>query len=222
VRVRAPRSANRSRRPGRPPAADTSQRERLLDAALECYSRDGVAATSARGIAVRAGVTPALVNYYFGGKEQLLGAVTAERLLPALGLLREGLAAAGDDARAIAAAFVRGLHAVVGAHPWLPALWVREVVTEGGALRGVLIEQIFPLIPVPLAQRFAAAQRAGGLGPDVDPRLLVVSLLGLTMLPLATAPIWRRAFGADDVDDATLVRHTLALLEHGIGGSHEG
>ena len=29
-------------------------------------SADGVAATSLRGIAVKAGVTPALVNYYFG------------------------------------------------------------------------------------------------------------------------------------------------------------
>jgi hypothetical protein len=52
----------------------------------------------------------------------------------------------------------------------------------------------------------------------LDPRLLVVSLLGLTMFPFAAAPIWRRVFDAGDVDNDALLRHTLALLDHGMDG----
>ena len=76
------------RRPGRPRAEDANQRERLLDAAVECFASDGIAATSLRAIAVRAGVTPALVNYYFGSKERLLEVFIAERVMRVIGSLR--------------------------------------------------------------------------------------------------------------------------------------
>src|SRR5687767_10964247 len=118
------------RRPGRPRAEESNQRERLLDAAVECFAADGVAATSLRGIAMKAGVTPALVDYYFGSKEQLLDAFIAERIAPVVQTLRESLLAAGEDPRALLAAFVRGIHGVVAQHPWWPALWVREVLNE--------------------------------------------------------------------------------------------
>jgi hypothetical protein len=48
----------------------------------------------------------------------------------------------------------------------------------------------------------------------------VVSLIGLTLFPLAAEPIWRRVFDAADIDYARLESHTLALLDHGFGGPH--
>ena len=70
--------------------------------------------------------------------------------------------------------------------------------------------------------RFAAAQQRGEINPDLDPRLLMISLVGLTLFPIAGAPIWRRlfadaGFGTDDLDLDTLRRHTLALLDGGLG-----
>ena len=218
---RPPRKPRKARRPGRPRADDGNQRERLLDAALAAFAADGIAATSLRGIAAKAGVTPALVNYYFGSKEQLVDAVVAERAVPAIGVLRESLLAAGADPRALASAFVRGIHGVVERHPWWPALWVREVLSDNGALRGVMQKRIAPQVAQLLARSLGAARARGELPADLDPRLLVVSLVGLTMFPLAAEPIWRRALGAADVDRAALLRHTLALLSHGIGDFNE-
>ena len=103
--------------------------------------------------------------------------------------------------------------------PWLPSLWVREVLCEGGALRELLVDQIAPQLPHMLAQRFAMGQRDGALNPDLDPRLLVVSLVGLTLFPAAGAPIWRKIFGADDLDAQALHDHTIALLNRGIGAA---
>jgi AcrR family transcriptional regulator len=206
------------RRPGRPRAVDTNQRERLLDAAVACFAEDGVAATSLRRIAQRAGVTPALVNYYFGSKERLLDVFVAERIAPHVKTLRESLLAAGADPRAVLAAFVRGIHGLVERHPWWPPLWVREVVHEKGALRDMMHNLIAPQLTRLLAEALRDAQKRGAISADLDPRLLVVSVVGLTLLPLAAEHLWRRLFPAGDVDHKLLERHTLALLDHGIGG----
>ena len=208
---------DRRRRPGRPPAGHADQRARLLDAALASFADKGIAATSLRGLAQAAGLTPAMLNYYFGSRERLVDAVVEERLVPAIAELRQHLLPLLDGPGGeLARGFVAGLHATVESHPWLPALWVREVLTEGGQLRHVFREKIGPVIPKPLVERFAAAQASGQINAQLDPRLLFVSLIGLTMLPFAAAPIWRRVFGADDIDSERMLAHTLALLEGGL------
>jgi AcrR family transcriptional regulator len=192
----------------------------LLDAAIACFVRKGITATSLREIAREAHVTPALLNYYFGDKAQLRAALVEERLLPALADLRAPLAQAGDDVAALVAGFVAGVLQVTARHPWLPPLWVREILCDGGALRDVLLERIGPDIPQMMARRFAAAQARGELNEDLDPRLLMVSMVGLTLFPIAGAPIWRRMFAGDPtaaaLDLDTLRRHTLALLDRGM------
>jgi len=212
-----PRAPASRRGPGRPVGDSADLRERLLDAALTCYSRQGIAATPLRAIAVEAGVNPALLHYYFGDKGQLRQAVIDERLMPAIETVGVALAAAGDDPAGLIASFVRGIGDAVARHPWLPSLWVREVLCEGGALRDLLVDRIGPQIPQRLAQRFAAAQRAGALNPGLDPRLLVVSLVGLTLFPAASAPVWGRIFDTNGIDADALRDHTLALLERGLG-----
>ena len=212
------RKTREPRRPGRPRAEQANQRERLLDAAVSAFAAEGVAATSLRSIALNAGVTPALVNYYFGSKELLLDAFIAERVTPAVQILRGSLLEAGDDPRALLAAFVRGIHEVVERFPWWPSLWVREVLNDKGALRDILHKIIAPQVTQLLARTLVDAQKRGAISADLDPRLLVVSLVGLTMFPLAAEHIWRRIFPAGDIDRAVLLRHTLALLDHGLGG----
>ena len=208
------------RAPGRPGTDSPDLRARLIEAALECFVRDGIAATSLRSIATQAGVTPALLNYYFGSKLALRDAVFEERLMPAVKTLREHVANAGGDVRAITQSFVRGVFGVLDAYPWFPALWVREVLCEGGALRELLLSRIGPDLPHMLAGRFAEAQRRGELNPALDPRLLVVSMIGLTLFPAAGAPIWRQIFQAE-LSSEVLANHALALLGHGMEPTHE-
>ncbi len=211
------RSKKPARSRGRPPADEApGLRARLLDAALARYVRAGIAATSLRDIAAEAGVTPAMLHYYFGDKAQLQQAVIEERILPVLGTLHDRLEEAGEDIAAMVAGFVGGIGRIVAAHPWLPSLWVREILSEGGALRDVLFDSIGPRLPAVMAQRFADAQARGALNRELDPRLLMVSLVGLTLFPAAGEPIWRRLFDADDLDFDAVRRHTLVLLDRGL------
>ncbi len=209
-------ATSRKRLPGRPGADAPDQRERVLDAAIACWVEHGIAATTLRRIAERAGVNPALLHYYFGDKAQLREAVIQARILPAFEVLRARVAGQGQDVAGVVAGFVQGVGAVVAAHPWLPALWVREVLCEGGALRDVLFERLGPQLPHLMVARFAKAQEQGALNPDLDPRLLMVSLVGLTLFPVAGAPVWRRLFDADELGFDALRIHTLALLDRGL------
>ncbi|MCY1437424.1 HTH-type transcriptional regulator BetI [compost metagenome] len=204
------------RAPGRPLADAGDLRQRLLDAAVDSFAHRGIHATSLRAIAQQCEVTPALVNYYFGNKERLVDAVVEERLLPLMQGMGERLQQAGDDPHQLVAAFVRGMSANIRQNPWLPPLWVREILCEGGVLRDLLPTRFAPMVPQLLARRFAEAQGRGALNPDVDPRLLVVSLIGLTLLPYASAPLWRNIFNAPEIDDEALIRHTLTLLAQGL------
>ena len=202
--------------PGRPGGDAPDLRGRVLEAAIACFTRDGIAGTSLRAIATEASVTPALLHYYFGDKSQLVEALVAERLLPVLAEMREVVEGASDDVAALIAGFVRKMSEMVERHPWWPALWVREVLCEGGVLRGLVVDRLGPQLPQLLAQRFATAQQQGRLNPDLDPRLLVVSLVGLTLFPAAGAPIWRGIFDAKDIRASNIRDHAIALLDRGL------
>lgn len=212
IRPRAPRK----RTPGRPTGDGPDLRTHLLDAAIACFTRDGIAGTSLRAIAREAAVTPALLHYYFGDKDQLVDAIVAERLGPVLAEMRGVVEGERGDAGALVIGFVTKMSELVERYPWWPALWVREVLCEGGVLRELIVSRVGPQLPQLLAQRFTQAQKEGHLNPDLDPRLLVVSLIGLTLFPAAGAPIWRSIFGASDIGSSRIRDHALALLARGL------
>lgn len=66
-------------RPGRPEGSGDNASERILDAAEYEFSENGYSGTVLRLIAHRAGVTQALVSYYFGSKQGLYESVFMRR-----------------------------------------------------------------------------------------------------------------------------------------------
>lgn len=216
----SPRPATPRRR-GRPPAEKSAdQRARLLQAALELFAERGIAATPLNAIARRARVTPALVHYYFGNRDKLIDAVVEERLVPLMQRATTPIADAGADLHTALLGFARQIMQTLAATPWLPPLWLREVIGAGGLLRERLIERVAPQVAARITALAAGAQARGALNPALDPRLLLVSLIALTVFPFAAAPIWSRLPGNADIDADTLTRHMLALLQHGLEPPH--
>lgn len=215
------------RGPGRPRrqdgAAPDDLRDRLLDMAVTLFARDGVGPTTLAAIAREVGVTAPMVHYHFKTRDQLLDAVVEERLRPLIDqVMGPSLLAIGVDGGAVdlahaVAGVAQRMVAVASATPWFPPLWIREIASEGGQLRERVFARIALERATVLVERIARAQAAGAVNPALQPPLVMVSVIGLAMLPLATRTLWGRLPYADQVDDEAIGRHVAALLLHGIG-----
>jgi AcrR family transcriptional regulator len=196
-------------RPRQASAADS--RALLLDAAVGLFAEFGIAGTSTAKIAAKGGVTAAMVHYYFADREQLIDAVAAERLQPIVTAVWSPVV----DSREIEPmlhGLVQRIVSAAAANPWLPSIWLREVISEGGQLRARLLKKL-PLEHVKhLVNTVTAAQRRGELSPELEPRLVYVSVLGLTMLPLASFDAFKQVPILRDIERQDIARHAQALL----------
>ena len=219
-----PVATRRPGRPGRPSgaAAGAGQRARLLDVALALFARHGIVDTTLGAIAREAGVTPAMLHYYFHTRDQLLDVLIDERFVPLRASLRGVFDAHPDEPVAaltdLALRFVR----LADEHPWFPPLWIREVISEGGLLRQRMRERFGDDEPRATLANIARWQREGKLNPALDPSLVFVSLLGLTVLPLATSRVWRDDPARQRIGAHEVARHAVAMIAYGVSPPPSG
>ncbi|WP_158637222.1 TetR/AcrR family transcriptional regulator [Arenimonas daejeonensis] len=196
-------------------------RETLIDAAREQFAAHGFAATSLRQIALAAKVTPALTHYYFKDKAGLLDAVVEDRVAPLAQGLGVAVKAAGPDPVAALRAFVHAYTTTASKNPWLPRLIVREVLSDGGALRTTFPERFAGGMAAMLRGVVQAGQERGDFRADLDPSEVAMSVLSLCIFPFLAAPLVNMALGIDTSPkhaDA-LISHHLAVLMAGIAKS---
>lgn len=161
--------------PGRPARQhESNTAEAIVDAACWLFSQHGVRGTSYRQIADAAGVTPAMVHYYFPRKEALFLAViqatfqaTAQRL---------GQADSLDE-------WVRQFHDHVMSHPWCPHLMLREVLPVDGNLRGPFLEHCAPAMFGSIKRVMQKTLREAGIARRLDVDRHIVLLIGMLVYP---------------------------------------
>jgi AcrR family transcriptional regulator len=199
-------------RPGRPPRqrAQASPREALLDAAGRLFAERGPAPHSLRAVAAEAGVTPAMVHYYFGDKHGLVEAMLERALARVLERVRKV-----ERFDALPATLTE----VFGAHPWIAPLLVREVLAEGGSFRERFIESYASKVAFAVPAMLQREIDAGRLRADLDPRLAFVSLLGMLAFAFIARPVLEPALGVryDASFLARLAEHTRRLFLEGAG-----
>jgi TetR/AcrR family transcriptional regulator len=205
-----------TRTPGRPPAnLERDARELLLAAATDLFAQHGVAATTFAMIAKRAGLTPAMVHYYFTGREQLLDAVVEERIAPLISSVWtpvEPGAAPAEMIRGIVERMLAGIAQMT----WIPSTWMREVLNEGGLLRTRMLSHL-PLDKVKiLAGAIVRGQASAAVNPDLDPGMIVFSVIGLVMLHTATMRFWSEVFSREEPSQEAMCRHITGLLLLGL------
>lgn len=215
--MRSPTHAVKDALPGQssgPAAKDT--REQLLDAATALFAEQGIATTTLAQIAAHVGVTSAMIHYYFKTRDQLLDVIVEERIKTFIAFVWDPIAGTGDDPFALVQGLVSRIIRGAELMPWLPPLWIREISNEGGQLR----EKIFQHLPFDKFKEFgeciAAAQQRGIVNGGLDPRLLYLSIIGLTVFPLATAQIWKQIPSLEGLNTEQLARHATSLLMHGL------
>ena len=206
-----------SRKPaGRPPGrSGRDTRDSIIGEAVQLFAKQGVAATTFAKIAKRAGLTPAMMHYYFKNRDELLDAVVEERLAPVAARVWNPIGE-GENPGEMVRKFVHGLVREVETMPWIPPTWIREVLNEGGLLRTRMLRHIPREKVRILCEAVARGQAAGATSREIDPLLLVFSMLGLVMVHTATVNVFGRIFRKRPWGAEELERHITALLLHGL------
>lgn len=208
----------RLRNPAGRPAASLGRdaRDSLLTAAVELFAEQGVAATTFSNIAARAGLTPAMMHYYFKNRNQLLDAAVAERMVPLIASVWDPIQENDGNQTEMVRAFIERLLDGIQRMPWIPPVWIREVLNEGGLLRSRVLHHI-PREKVRIFyETVARGQNKGTVNRDIEPLLLVFSTLGLVMVHCATLSFVSKVFQREPFNPEILERHITALVLDGI------
>lgn len=212
-----------TRRPGRPAGAPAGgdRREHLLDIALELFASQGVAETTLSAIARKAGMTPAMAHYYFKTREQLFDLLIDERIRPARANIEALMQEHADDPVRALSLIAERMVAVNARQPWFGRLWIREMISDNDVFKQHMRRRFGTERQASMLATVRRWQDEGRLAPGIEPALLLVSLLGLTTLPLAALRRWKDDPLVAQVDAQAVARHAVAVLTHGVGSERD-
>ncbi len=154
-------------------------RARLIDATRRCIARNGLAATSSRGITGQAGANLAAITYHFGSKDRLVAEALLESLRSWLAPSLAVLQGEGDpSARTLAA--VRLLIETFDAHrDEAPAFLQALVEAPRMAPLQAGVVGLFAELQQLLAAQIGDMRGRGELGGWVDPEAMSALLVAV-------------------------------------------
>lgn len=188
----------RDRTPGRPQAAeseDLEARDTLIRIAATRFAEQGFDGTSLRQVAAGAGVTPAMVAYYFRDKSGLLEAVVRRGLEHLLAVIHAAID--GHPPGQFVQTLVRAYVAAVVREPWIPQILIREVISKDSPLRVLFVEEFAAQAVALVPPRVAEEIRVGSLRQDLDARFAILSLIGMCLFPVIAHPVLGPLLGYD-------------------------
>lgn len=205
------------RRPGRPRGkkAGADNREELMDIALMLFARQGIARVSLNAIAKEAGVTPAMLHYYFTSREALVDRLLEERFMPLRNRISLVFSEHPGDPVTSLTLMVKVLAELAEQNAWFAPLWMQEMIGEMPILRQHMHARFGDDKFHKMLSTIASWQESGKLNRDLSPELLITTLISLVLVPFSRLRTDERM---KSVSPDTIVRHALAIMGQGIGG----
>jgi AcrR family transcriptional regulator len=168
------------------PARASAQRERILDAALSCFAREGFHAATMQDIVAESGLSPGAIYGYFKGKTDVVMAIASERHAMERRRLEHALHA--EDIETSLVRLVEGF--VLGLRDPQEKKWRRLAVQlwaeslSNPRLKREALDGVTQAIEV-LAPMIGQAQRKGRWPAHLDPasaaRVLIAILQGISL-----------------------------------------
>ena len=183
--------------PARPTVREgRTRKDEILDEATRLFAERGYEGASLADLAARVGLRKASLFHHFASKDILYAEV--------IELLLRPLAAAMESAVLTPGSFAERLDAMTDAvtlslarHPYAARLIVREVIAWGPVIRARLATTLHVL---DAAYRFAVAGQEAGAFVVIDPKQLIMSLLGAYFFPFAASDLVEGYVGQNPFD----------------------
>ena len=185
---RAPRSANSKPR-----------KDEILDHATRLFAERGYEGTSMADLAERVGMRKASLFYHFASKDVLYAAVL-DRLIGAVAQeMTTAVTAEGSFTERLDT-LSDAITNVLGAQPFAARLIIREAMDWGPVIRDTLATRILAVLGA--AEQFLVAGQEAGVFVRLDPKQLLISVVGVHFMPFGIGGIVERFIGTDPYDPA--------------------
>lgn len=204
-----------SSRRGRRPEGDA--RRALLEAAQAILAERPAGKLTVREVAGRAGCDVALVNYYFGSKEGLLGAAVEDALAELRGVLEAYAGGEGTFEEQIRR-MVREPILAMGERRHLPRMIIGQILLE----RGPQTDRWIAALGMSQLQAVSDIVERGirsGAFRQVDARALVYSFSAIPAFFFLMAPVIERILGEEAVSQEAVESFADAVTDlvlHGL------
>jgi AcrR family transcriptional regulator len=208
------------RRAGRPRGSNPhAVHDALLSAAREILAENqGSQRLTLTEVAQRAGVNPAMVNYHFGSKSELISALIREALSESL--RRIGNIGPSDEAPDVKLRRrVRSVIELYQEHPYISRLLKEQVFYSDGEAREAYLQGFFPGA-LRATKNILDEGVASGRFREVDHVLFWATLIGICEFFFMVRPILQRSLRRNRRDDLeSFADYTTEILLHGIASS---
>lgn len=179
-----------------------STENKILEAAEKEFLLKGYAGARTTAIAEAAGVTHAMLHYYFRTKDKLFDKIIEGKI----GMLRDiMLTSLGDSSIPLfekVKAAIEGHQDFIAANPELPRFIINEILSRPERI-SVIVEQLrhhTPLV-VESLQRQIDEYAAKGLCRKVDAEMLMLDIVSLNIFPFSARPMVKALLGGIMDDD---------------------
>lgn len=177
-------------------AETPSTEERILEAAVREFMAKGYAGARTAAIAEAAGVTHAMLHYYFRTKDKLFDRIIESKIVTLRDIM---LASLGDPSVPLFDKIRTAIEKhqdFIAANPDLPRFMINEVLSRPERIP-MVIEQLkrhTPLV-VESLQRQIDEYAAKGLCRKVDAGMLMLDIVSLNIFPFSAKPMVNALLG---------------------------
>jgi AcrR family transcriptional regulator len=172
----------------------SSTEEKIYEAARKVFIQKGMDGARMQEIADEAGMNKALLHYYFRSKENLFKAVFKDIFTTFFDRVRYTLFSDAPVKEKLIV-FIDNYIDMIQANPYVPQFILNEINRDPKVLKSLMFES--GVEPQKILELFVNNPNVHE-SSKIDPRHIVVSILGMLIFPFAARPLLQMVYFNDD------------------------
>jgi len=173
---------------------DKTTEEKIYEAARRIFILKGMEGARMQEIADEAGMNKALLHYYFRSKENLFKAVFKDTFSKFFVKVKDTLSSE-VPAKEKLNAFIDNYINLIQANPYVPQFIISEINRDPKVLKNLMFES--GIEPQKILDLLLSEVQSENLS-KLDPRHIVISLLGMLVFPFVARPLLQMVYFNDN------------------------